>query len=53
MPEQNDVQLAACESRIYVTEQDRWKASIKQDWSRDYCFTQNPGEDFYHLLLNG
>ncbi len=41
------------EVRLYVPEQDRWTAAIKRDWLKEYCFGQNPGEDFYHLLLCG
>ena len=25
----------------------------KRDWNKEYCFSQNPGEDHYHLLLSG
>jgi hypothetical protein len=41
------------ESRLYVPEYAGWKAAIKDDWNKEYCFVQRPGEDFYHLLVTG
>jgi hypothetical protein len=43
----------AGEGRLYVPEHDNWKAAIKHDWNKEYCFVQRPGEDFYHLLVTG
>jgi hypothetical protein len=43
----------AGEERLYVPEYAGWKAAIKNDWNKEYCFVQKPGEDFYHLLLTG
>ena len=39
--------------RLYAPHPDEWRAALKQGWERDYCFAQNPGEDFFHLLMNG
>jgi hypothetical protein len=40
--------------RMYVPHPDRWDAHIKaNDGNREYCYFQNPGEDFFHLLLPG
>lgn len=39
--------------RLYAPHPDEWRALLKQGWERDYCFAQNPGEDFFHLLMNG
>jgi hypothetical protein len=44
---------AQSEARLYVPEHDGWTAVIKHDWNKEYCFAQNPGEDYYHLLLCG
>lgn len=41
------------EGRLYVPESAGWKAAIKQDWNKEYCYIQRPGEDFYHLLVTG
>jgi hypothetical protein len=44
---------AQSEARLYVPDHEGWLAAIKRDWNKEYCFAQNPGEDFYHLLLSG
>jgi hypothetical protein len=41
------------EGRLYVPDYAGWKAAVKQDWNKEYCFLQRPGEDFYHLLVTG
>jgi hypothetical protein len=43
----------AGDTRIYVPEHQGWTAAIKHGWTKEYCFLQNPGEDFYHLLVSG
>ncbi|HXY33681.1 MAG TPA: hypothetical protein VEI07_05600 [Planctomycetaceae bacterium] len=43
----------AGEERLYVPEYAGWKVALKDDWTKEYCFAQNPGEDFYHLLVTG
>jgi hypothetical protein len=44
---------AQSEARLYVPEHDGWTAVIKHDWNKEYCFSQNPGDDHYHLMLSG
>jgi len=44
---------AKAEARLYVPDHDGWEAAIKRDWTKEYCFSQNPGENYYHLLLSG
>jgi len=39
--------------RMYVPYPDGWSAHIKADGVREYCCFRTPGEDFFHLLLNG
>ncbi len=51
MPEAPDP--SGVEERLYVPESAGWKAAIKQDWNKEYCYIQRPGEDFYHLLVTG
>lgn len=41
------------EARLYVPDHEGWEAAIKRDWTKEYCFSQNPGDNFYHLLLSG
>jgi hypothetical protein len=41
------------EARLYVPDHEGWAAAIKRDWTKEYCFSQNPGENHYHLLLSG
>jgi hypothetical protein len=39
--------------RIYFKYAEGWSAHIKRDWMKEYCYSQNPGEDFYHVLVGG
>lgn len=39
--------------RLYVPEHEGWSVHIKSDWENEFCFTANPGENFFHSLLNG
>jgi hypothetical protein len=41
------------ERRIYVPHFEGWTAKIKTSWDKDYCYSKNPGEDYFHLLLCG
>jgi|CXWL01.1.fsa_nt_gi hypothetical protein len=41
------------DTRLYVPDSEGWEAEIKRDWENEYCFSANPGEDFFHSLLNG
>lgn len=41
------------EHRLYFPEHEGWTAQIKRSWENEYCFTANPGEDYFHLLVNG
>ncbi|REJ88423.1 MAG: hypothetical protein DWQ34_22350 [Planctomycetota bacterium] len=41
------------DERLYVPEQEGWKARIKDGWEKQYCFYKRPGEDFFHLLMSG
>jgi hypothetical protein len=41
------------EIRLYLPDHDGWEAAVKRDWTKDYCFSQNPGENYYHLILCG
>lgn len=39
--------------RLYIPAPEGWRAQLKTNWDRLYCFGKNPGEDFHHLLLHG
>ncbi|MDB5334535.1 MAG: hypothetical protein JWN70_154 [Planctomycetaceae bacterium] len=39
--------------RLYVPKPAGWEAAIKQTWEQEYCYSKNPGEDWFHLLANG
>ena len=41
------------DARLYVPSPEGWEARIKQGWEKDYCYARNPGEDWFHMLLNG
>lgn len=41
------------DGRLYVPDTEHWKAAIKADWDKTYCFAKNPGEDYYHLIVHG
>ncbi len=43
----------AIERRVYVPHFEGWSARIKTSWDKDYCYTKNPSEDYFHLLLCG
>ncbi|SFH61734.1 hypothetical protein [Planctomicrobium piriforme] len=45
------VDLPDC--RLYVPEPTGWKAQILTSGEKVYCFAKNPGEDYYHLILDG
>ncbi len=39
--------------RLYVPLPDGWEARVKQTWEKEYCYLQNPGEDYFHTLVAG
>lgn len=41
------------DARLYVPSPEGWTARIKQGWEKEYCYLQRPGEDHFHLILNG
>lgn len=45
-PSENDV-------RLYVSDPEGWQAHVKQGWEKQYCYYKHPGEDYFHLLMNG
>jgi hypothetical protein len=39
--------------RLYVPDSDGWEAHIKRDSEKIYCYQKLPGDNFFHLILNG
>ena len=39
--------------RLYVPTPEGCQARIKQGWEKQYCYSKFPGEDYFHLILNG
>lgn len=53
MNEPNEVAKPSHDARLYLPAHEGWTAHIKKEFGRDYCHFQNPGEDYFHLLLGG
>lgn len=41
------------DTRLYVPDHEDWDVHIKRDSERDFCYSKHPGEDWFHLILNG
>ena len=41
------------DTRLYVPDNEDWDVHIKRDSERLFCYSKHPGEDWFHLLLNG
>jgi len=41
------------DSRLYLPDHEEWDVYIKRDSERLFCYSKHPGEDWFHLLLNG
>ena len=41
------------DSRLYIPDNQDWGVEIKRDSDRIYCYSKNPGQDWFHLILNG
>lgn len=39
--------------RLYVPDSQDWAAVIKNDSEKIYCYQKNPGEAYFHLIVNG
>lgn len=48
----NAPQRDAVLPRLYLRDP-AWRIAVKQDSQREFCYTINPGEDFYHRLSAG
>ena len=41
------------DSRLYIPDNQDWGVEIKRDSDRIYCYAKSPGQDWFHLILNG
>lgn len=41
------------DSRLYVPDHEGWMVQIKRDSDRVYCYSKQPGQDWFHMILNG
>jgi hypothetical protein len=39
--------------RLYALHPEGWQAHLKTDWGKEFCFLQNPDEEFFHHLMFG
>jgi hypothetical protein len=39
--------------RLYVPDHEDWDVHIKRDSERYFCYSKHPGEEWFHLILNG
>lgn len=46
-------EVPRADMRLYVPYPEGCEARIKQSGEREYCFMQNPGEEYFHLLMAG
>lgn len=41
------------DTRLYVPDHEDWDVHIKRDSERYFCYSKHPGENWFHLILNG
>lgn len=41
------------DARLYVPRPEGWEARVKTSSEKCYCYVQNPGEDYFHLIVYG
>ena len=41
------------DTRLYVPDHEDWDIHIKRDSDRYFCYSKHPGEEWFHLILNG
>lgn len=41
------------DTRLYVPDNEEWDVRIKRDSERIYCYSKQPGQDWFHLILSG
>lgn len=41
------------DARLYIPDHNEWEVHIKRDSDRVYCYAKLPGQDWFHMILNG
>lgn len=41
------------DARVYVPRNEGWQAHVKRGWEKLYCYMKHPGDDAFHMILNG
>jgi hypothetical protein len=41
------------DARVYVPRNDGWQAKVKHGWEKLFCYLKHPGDDAFHMILNG
>lgn len=41
------------DARLYIPDAENWKAAVKYDSEKVYCYQKRPGEDYFHLIVMG
>ena len=41
------------DTRLYIPDHEDWDVHLKRDSERYFCYSKHPGEDWFHLILNG
>ena len=41
------------DTRLYVPDHEDWDVHLKRDSERYFCYSKHPGEEWFHLILNG
>ena len=53
VPFTGDVENPLPDRRLYIPDHGEWHVEIKRDSDRVYCYSKNPGQDWFHLIVNG
>ncbi|MBL8848195.1 MAG: hypothetical protein JNG89_00845, partial [Planctomycetaceae bacterium] len=51
MPDTSDT--PSPDVRLYLPDIDGWSARVQKSGERLYCFYKLPGQDYFHLLMDG
>ena len=43
----------AVDQRLYVPDHKTWDVRVKRGSDNEYCYMAAPGQDYFHLLLDG
>lgn len=52
-PPANTAAEPLTDARLYFPDSEGWTAGIQRDHGRTFCFSKQPGEDYFHLIVPG